>query len=357
MTQRATRDADAADLADAVLRRAQELAALDAQAATDRSTTTLALAGTLVALAAVGAALLARSVGRSLGRLAAQASQVSEGSLVEVESRGPREVRTVGAALGTAVGSLRRIQDQAQAVAEGDLTNVLLEEPLPGPLGAVVHASVQQIVSSVRQREELQSALAHQAAHDPLTDLPNRAQALALTAAALNRGRRSGEKTGLLFVDLDGFKAVNDGYGHACGDEVLREVARRLRGQLRGGDVVCRLGGDEFVVLVEPVDTESDLVDLAERLIAEVSRPVTAQGHRSPSAPASAWRSAATPGSTPTRSWPRPTPPPTAPRRTGAGGPRSSTTPCAPSCRRRPTWSGPSPPGWAPGSSRCTTSR
>ncbi|MCO7220803.1 bifunctional diguanylate cyclase/phosphodiesterase [Klenkia sp. PcliD-1-E] len=280
VSQRSTRDADTAELTDAVLHRAQELAGQDAQAATDRSTTTLVLAGTLVAVAALGAVLLARTVGRSLGRLAAQASQVSEGSLVEVGARGPREVRTVGAALGTAVGSLRRIQDQAQAVAEGDLTNVLLEEPLPGPLGAVVHASVQQIVSSVRQREELQSALAHQAAHDPLTDLPNRAQALALTAAALNRGRRSGEKTGLLFVDLDGFKAVNDGYGHACGDEVLREVARRLHGQLRGGDVVCRLGGDEFVVLVEPVELESDLVDLADRLIATVSAPMAAAGAR-----------------------------------------------------------------------------
>ncbi len=278
--QRSVVDTAAAELAGAAYERAQALAEQDADAASDRSATTLWLTAALVALAALAAALLARVIGRSLGRLAAQASEVSQGSLVEVGSRGPREVRTVGAALGTAVGSLRRIQDQAQAVAEGDLTNVLLEEPLPGPLGAVVHASVQQIVSSVRQREELQSALAHQAAHDPLTDLPNRAQALALTAAALNRGRRSGEKTGLLFVDLDGFKAVNDGYGHACGDEVLREVARRLRGQLRGGDVVCRLGGDEFVVLVEPVDTEADLVDLAERLIAEVSRPVTAQGHR-----------------------------------------------------------------------------
>jgi diguanylate cyclase (GGDEF)-like protein len=278
--QRSVRDTDSAGLADAALQRAQLLAEEDAAAATRRSTTTLALAGALTALVALGAVLLARSISGSLGQLAAQATEVSQGSLVHVAARGPREVRTVGAALGTAVGSLRRIQDQAEAVAQGDLTNVLLEEPLPGPLGAVVHASVQQIVSSVRQREELRSALAHQAAHDSLTDLPNRAQALALTTAALNRGRRSGAMTGLLFVDLDGFKAVNDGYGHACGDEVLREVARRLRGQLRGGDVVCRLGGDEFVVLVEPVDVESDLVELAERLIAVVSEPITANGHR-----------------------------------------------------------------------------
>jgi diguanylate cyclase (GGDEF)-like protein len=80
--------------------------------------------------------------------------------------------------------------------------------------------------------------------------------------------------TGLLFVDLDGFKGVNDGHGHAAGDEVLREVARRLGAGVRPGDVVCRLGGDEFVVLVEPVHSEHDLLELASRLIAAVSEPI-----------------------------------------------------------------------------------
>ncbi|MBM7806170.1 diguanylate cyclase (GGDEF)-like protein [Geodermatophilus bullaregiensis] len=84
--------------------------------------------------------------------------------------------------------------------------------------------------------------------------------------------------TGLLFVDLDGFKAVNDGRGHAAGDTVLREVARRMRATVRAGDVVCRLGGDEFVVLVEPVEAERHLMDLAERLVADISEPVDVGG-------------------------------------------------------------------------------
>jgi diguanylate cyclase (GGDEF)-like protein len=86
--------------------------------------------------------------------------------------------------------------------------------------------------------------------------------------------------TGLLFVDLDGFKAVNDAHGHASGDEVLRVAAERMRSAVRPGDVVCRLGGDEFVVLVESVVSERDLVDLAERLIAVVSEPIQAHGER-----------------------------------------------------------------------------
>jgi diguanylate cyclase (GGDEF)-like protein len=184
----------------------------------------------------------------------------------------------VSAALGGAVAGLRRIQDQAQAVARGELDDALLEQPLPGALGEVVHASIRQIVTSVRQREELQFALAHRATHDPLTELPNRAQALTLVTSALHRGRRSGEMTGLLFVDLDGFKGVNDGHGHAAGDTVLREVAARMRSLVRPGDVVCRLGGDEFVVLVEPVRAERDLMDLAGRLIAGIGRPVDVDG-------------------------------------------------------------------------------
>ncbi|MGY2064369.1 putative bifunctional diguanylate cyclase/phosphodiesterase [Blastococcus sp. SYSU DS0619] len=263
------------ELVQAAVGEAEQLVAADRERANHQLQVVLAVGAGLLACSAVGAFFLGRSVARALRLLAGQATKISEGSLVEVEVAGPREVRTVSAALGSAVAGLRRIQDQAQAVAHGDLDNALLDQPLPGPLGEVVHASVQQIVHSVRQREELQFALAHQATHDPLTELPNRAQALTLVTSALHRGRRSGEMTGLLFVDLDGFKTVNDGYGHAAGDEVLRQVARRLRAAVRPGDVVCRLGGDEFVVLVEPVHEEHDLLDLADRLIDSVSEPIS----------------------------------------------------------------------------------
>jgi diguanylate cyclase (GGDEF)-like protein len=279
LAQNADRDAALTELLNTSVQNAQTLAATDRAQAEDRRTTTSLLGIGLLVASVLGALALGRSVSRSLRLLSGQATQVSEGSLVEVAVTGPREVRTVSTALGAAVASLRRIQDQAQAVARGDLSNTVLDEPLPGPLGEVVHASVREIVNSVRQREELQFALAHQATHDPLTELPNRAQALTLVTSALHRALRSGEMTGLLFVDLDGFKAVNDSHGHANGDVVLQEVARRLRAAVRPGDEVCRLGGDEFVVLVEQVQGERDLLDLADRLIAAVSEPMTAGGH------------------------------------------------------------------------------
>ncbi|OIQ81489.1 cyclic di-GMP phosphodiesterase Gmr [mine drainage metagenome] len=96
--------------------------------------------------------------------------------------------------------------------------------------------------------------------------------------AALNRAQRAGSLVGLLFVDLDHFKTVNDTLGHAAGDEVLRETARRMRGTARAGDTVGRLGGDEFVVLVEAPDSEADVIGLAERLVSAISAPVRTGG-------------------------------------------------------------------------------
>ena len=274
VTQSNSRSGKLADLIDTAVSRAEAAAVADQAAARSTTTTTVVVCGALVLLTAAAVALVWRSLSRSLRRLAGRAQDVSEGTLVDVEVGGPREVRTVSSALRAAVASLRRIQDQAGAVARGDLDHALLDEPLPGPLGEVVHASVQQIVSAVRARQELQSALTHQAEHDALTELPNRAQALRLASAALHRAQRSGAMIGLLFVDLDGFKAVNDGFGHAAGDEVLRQTAHRLHDAVRSGDVVCRLGGDEFVVLVEPAESEDDLVELANRLVETVSAPI-----------------------------------------------------------------------------------
>ncbi|WP_375499318.1 putative bifunctional diguanylate cyclase/phosphodiesterase [uncultured Jatrophihabitans sp.] len=133
---------------------------------------------------------------------------------------------------------------------------------------------ISQIVAGNRDRDVLQSRLAYQAAHDALTNLPNRTQAMEAIKAALNRAQRTGSLCGLLFIDLDGFKAVNDSYGHATGDEVLRVTASRLQAAARSGDVVSRLGGDEFVVVLETLSAETEALQIAKRLIERLSAPM-----------------------------------------------------------------------------------
>jgi diguanylate cyclase (GGDEF)-like protein len=140
--------------------------------------------------------------------------------------------------------------------------------------------AISQIMAVSQQREKLQHELLHRAAHDSLTGLPNRAQAMRLIQGALARAQRSGAIVGLLFVDLDGFKAINDSLGHRAGDQVLRTAAARMQAEVRAGDVVARLGGDEFVVLLEPLDQQAAAVAVADRLVTAVSRPMELAGGR-----------------------------------------------------------------------------
>ncbi|WP_432514237.1 putative bifunctional diguanylate cyclase/phosphodiesterase [Kineococcus sp. SYSU DK001] len=235
-------------------------------------------AALLLVLSLGGTLYTSRSIAGPLARLADAAGSISRGDLVDVRVEGPPEARVVARGLGAAVTSLRSVQAQAQAVADGDLEDEILRRPVGGPLGRVVHASVQQIVSALRDRDLLQEEMAHQATHDALTTLPNRAEALTQIDRALRRTHRTGDRVGLLFLDLDQFKTVNDSLGHVAGDAVLQTVAQRLRDRVRAVDVVARLGGDEFVVLVEPVLDDKGLVDLGQALIETVSAPIALAG-------------------------------------------------------------------------------
>jgi diguanylate cyclase (GGDEF)-like protein/PAS domain S-box-containing protein len=111
--------------------------------------------------------------------------------------------------------------------------------------------SIMALVEDVSARVLAQEQLRHVAQHDSLTGLPNRSGLAERLASSLARAHRTGEPVALLFIDLDGFKAVNDEFGHASGDEVLCEITRRLTLAVRETDVVARYGGDEFVVLLD----------------------------------------------------------------------------------------------------------
>jgi diguanylate cyclase (GGDEF)-like protein/PAS domain S-box-containing protein len=127
-------------------------------------------------------------------------------------------------------------------------------------------------------RKRLESKLIHDALHDPLTGLANRVLLRDHLERAVARLDRSTGRVALLFVDLDDFKRVNDAFGHAAGDEILRRVAERLRNAVRSEDVVGRQSGDEFAILVGRVQDEDEVAPLAERILAELRRPIMLGG-------------------------------------------------------------------------------
>jgi diguanylate cyclase (GGDEF)-like protein len=128
------------------------------------------------------------------------------------------------------------------------------------------------------ERKQAEATLAHQSLHDALTGLPNRALFLDRLDVMLARARREGGTTAVLFVDLDRFKTVNDSLGHATGDELLIEVARRLERAVRPSDTVARFGADEFLVLCDAVSEEPEVVSIAERIHAAFSDPFELAG-------------------------------------------------------------------------------
>ncbi len=129
------------------------------------------------------------------------------------------------------------------------------------------------------QRKTLENELTRDALHDPLTRLPNRTLMLDRLASALARAERSSKKVVVFFIDLDGFKLVNDRFGHEAGDQFLIEMAERLRGAVRPQDTVARIGGDEFVVICEGfTGDEAEWRPLQERLTAAVEVPMEIVG-------------------------------------------------------------------------------
>ena len=133
-------------------------------------------------------------------------------------------------------------------------------------------------VRDVSERKSLENQLRDQALHDPLTKLANRTRFTDRLSHALVRRGRTGASVGVLFMDLDNFKGVNDTLGHSAGDRLLTQVAERVEACLRASDTVARLGGDEFAMLVEDIDDMSEATDVAERVLAALEPPFQLEG-------------------------------------------------------------------------------
>ncbi len=137
--------------------------------------------------------------------------------------------------------------------------------------------------SDITEFKALQNQLEHEAAHDPLTGLPNRRAFTLRLSRELERVRQNAETLGLLFLDLDGFKRINDQLGHHVGDALLQRFASVLSAEVRPGDMVARLAGDEFTIILPALrQPEQELPTLCERLLAAMAVPADVAGHQLP---------------------------------------------------------------------------
>jgi diguanylate cyclase (GGDEF)-like protein/PAS domain S-box-containing protein len=179
-----------------------------------------------------------------------------------------RENRIVELALGSIL--LRR-----------DGTGMEIEDsaaPIQNHLGEVTGAVI--VFHDARQSDSEIQKMSHLAQHDFLTGLPNRVLLMERLTQAINMAHRHRKQVALLFLDLDHFKQINDSFGHAVGDQLLREAAADMLDCVRATDTVSRHGGDEFIVLLTEIEEREDTTRIAEKLLAKFVRPRTIDGHQ-----------------------------------------------------------------------------
>jgi diguanylate cyclase (GGDEF)-like protein/PAS domain S-box-containing protein len=222
----------------------------------------------LRAVAAMGERALA---GADVADLAAEAVELMRTTLPIAAA----QVRLGGGAPLASFGTTRE-EGMRLPIGDDDDLLVLAEHELTDQEMSLVRAVANTLATALARRRD-EDRMRHQALHDPLTGLPNRTLLRDRLEHALAQSGRGVRETGVLFVDLDNFKQVNDVYGHATGDAVLVEFARRLRTAVRPADTVARLGGDEFVVVCEDVD-EDVVLALGGRLEAAIEMPLTVDG-------------------------------------------------------------------------------
>ena len=166
-----------------------------------------------------------------------------------------------------------RAQREALARAHEELERRVAERT------AELSAANAKLQEEIAERKLAEERVRHMAQHDALTGLPNRALLHDRLEQALAQARRHDHRVAVMFLDLDRFKAINDSLGHEVGDELLREVAHRLRGVVRAADTVGRLGGDEFVVVLHEVADAAAAAHVAEKIVAAFAAPVRVGPH------------------------------------------------------------------------------
>jgi diguanylate cyclase (GGDEF)-like protein/PAS domain S-box-containing protein len=216
-------------------------------------------------------------------------------SLCEIVGYGERELLGLNIKEITHREDLVALDEQIQRLAEGAISSHQTEVRYAHKQGKEVwsHLGMSLVrdgqtkplhlifqIQDITDRKRAEEQLLHDAFHDALTGLPNRALFMDHVKMAIQRSRRNGERLfAALFLDLDRFKIINDSLGHMVGDQLLVGIAHRLEACLRPGDTVARLGGDEFTILLEDLAETEDAIDVARRVQEAVSQPFNIGGH------------------------------------------------------------------------------
>ncbi|WP_404367383.1 diguanylate cyclase domain-containing protein [Marinobacter sp.] len=227
--------------------------------------------GTVIYLNRVAEALTGWPRDKALGRPVEQVFFIFEGATRErVSNPGQRAInenRIVELALGSVLicrdGTDMAIEDSAAPIInqQGEISGAV-----------IVFHDARQSGSAIRE-------MSHNAQHDFLTGLPNRMLLMERLTQAIGMANRHHKQIALLFLDLNGFKQINDSLGHTVGDHVLREVSAEIVDCVRATDTVCRYGGDEFVILLTEITESQDAAQIAEKLLARFAAPRTIDGH------------------------------------------------------------------------------
>ncbi|MEU4161779.1 GGDEF domain-containing protein [Actinoplanes sp. NPDC026670] len=237
--------------------------------------------------ARLGSTLVTTSDAEAIGRHAAEAAEELLGGLpggwaaVTRNTPDGEAVSTVAGPVPAALldGDISSVRVTLTLRSDKQLYGTLMaggDVPIPADVMPSLETLAAQTVLGLRNAEHA-ADLRHQAFHDNLTGLANRSLLRDHLEQAAARAQR-GSPVALLLIDLDGFKAVNDTYGHAAGDQLLVAVAQRLRDGIRGADTAARLGGDEFAVLLDGMDSHDDAVLVAERLLISIQEPLLVSG-------------------------------------------------------------------------------
>jgi len=187
-----------------------------------------------------------------------------------------------------AIGVMTVQSYKARAYTAGHMSFVEALAPYIGIAveNAIIHDRLEELNKALsdekRRLERATLKISHLANHDSLTGLPNRRLLFELMAKTVETAKRAGTKIGVVFMDLDDFKPINDKYGHAAGDSALIAMSQRIRELVRSSDIVARIGGDEFVAVITNIKSVADIERVARKIIAECAQPLSFSGKEHP---------------------------------------------------------------------------